>query len=162
MKKGDMGDKSNIGDKGDKSDMGDKSDKSNVSNMRNMGDVGSRREKSSKGYHRLLIWQAANEFVLSIYTTTKGFPKDEIFGLTSQLRRATVSVAANIVEGHSKQSKKDFLRYLDIAKGSLCECEYYLELCCDLGFFNETEYNVLEEKRARVGYLIYKFSNSIR
>lgn len=75
-------------------------------------------QKNKKPYRQLIVWQMAHQFVLKIYEATETFPKQELYGLTSQLRRAAASVALNIVEGYSKQSKKDLLRFLDIAKGS--------------------------------------------
>ncbi len=126
------------------------------------GNKSDRRNKGNKGYHALIVWQRANEFVLLVYKTSKLFPREEIFGLTSQIRRASVSIASNIVEGHAKKSQKDFLRYLDIAKGSLTECEYYLELLLQLDFLNKEQYNALEDKRSEVGYLLFQFCNAIK
>jgi len=79
------------------------------------------------GFQDLRVWQKAHEFVLLIYDITKHFPPNELFGVTSQIRRSAVSICANIAEGHRK-TNKDFLRYLDIAQGSLEETKYYLIL----------------------------------
>lgn len=79
-------------------------------------------DRTGKGFRKLLVWQKANRLVLLVYRFTEKFPKHEMFGLTSQLRRAMVSVPANIAEGGRGQ----FGRYLDIAQGSLAEAEYYL------------------------------------
>jgi len=73
-------------------------------------------------YHNLLVWKRSLEFVTLVYRLVKLFPPDELYGLTSQLRRATVSVMANIAEGRGKASDKDFLRFLYISNGSLNEC----------------------------------------
>ena len=121
-----------------------------------------KRDKSDKGYHRLIVWQKAHEFVMLIYVKTREFPQAELYGLTSQLRRAAVSVAANIIEGHAKTSKKEFLRYLGISKGSLAECEYYLELATQLRFLNKEDYELLENARGKVGYLLYQFIKHLR
>ena len=82
----------------------------------------------------LLVWQKAHGFVMSIYRMSEQFPKSEMYGLTSQLRRAAVSVPANIAEGFGKPTIKDKLRFLDYSKGSLEECRYYLILAKDLGY----------------------------
>ena len=94
----------------------------------------------------LIVWQKAHKFVLSIYRYSEGFPKAEIYGLTSQLRRAAVSVAANIAEGFKKKGKADKTRFLNIAQGSLEECRYYLILAQDLEYCDTSEITLrLEE-----------------
>lgn len=98
-------------------------------------------------------------FVLDTYTYTSGFPKSEIYGLTSQFRRASVSIAANIAEGFRRTTVKEKVRYLTISRGSLEECRYYLILTSDLGFGQNKELqNVLEE----VGKMLHSYSNAIR
>jgi four helix bundle protein len=89
---------------------------------------------SAKVFTDLIVWQKAHEFVLGVYRYTDGFPKAENYGLTSQFRRAAVSVPANIAEGFRKRGKLDKARYYNIAQGSLEECRYYLILSKDLGF----------------------------
>jgi four helix bundle protein len=81
----------------------------------------------------LLIWQKAHQFVLCVYRETERFPRDERYGLTTQLRCSAVSIAANIAEGFVKRGIGDKLRYLNIAQGSLEESRYYLILASDLG-----------------------------
>ncbi len=89
----------------------------------------------SKGsFEDLLVWQKAHKFVLSIYKLTSSFPKDELFGLTSQFRRAALSIAANIAEGYKKKGVKDKLRFYNISQGSIEECRYYLILSRDLNY----------------------------
>ena len=88
----------------------------------------------AKTFQELIVWQKAHQFVLSVYALTKEFPKEEQFGLTSQFRRASISIAANIVEGYSKKGLKDKIRFLNIAQGSLSECQYYLRLANDLEY----------------------------
>jgi len=88
--------------------------------------------KTEKGFRKLLVWQKAHQWVLLVYKLTENFPKHELFGLTSQMRRAAVSVAANMAEGYAAGGKGQFGRYLDIAQGSLAEVEYYLVLATDL------------------------------
>ena len=76
----------------------------------------------SRSFKDLECWQQAHEFVKTVYAVTKQFPEDELYGLTSQFRRAAVSIAANICEGYRKLSRADKLRFLNIAQGSLEEC----------------------------------------
>lgn len=90
--------------------------------------------KRSRSFKDLIVWQKAHQFVLKVYKLTRQFPKEEIFGLTSQFRRAAVSIAANIAEGFARKTKPDKIRVLNIAQGSLEECRYYLILANDLGY----------------------------
>ncbi|MGB9591790.1 MAG: four helix bundle protein [Candidatus Kryptoniota bacterium] len=115
-----------------------------------------------KGFRRLNIWQESHEFAIMVYKATEKFPKEEKFGLTSQIRRAAFSVPANIVEGYAYGSNKKFLQFLDIATGSLAETEYYLLLAKDLNFLEKREYGALEEKRAKVGAYLNKFKQAVR
>src|SRR3989339_447724 len=102
--------------------------------------------KSANTFQDLIVWQKAHEFVLEIYGITKNFPQSEIYGLTSQFRRAAVSIAANIAEGFKKTGKADKLRYYNISQGSLEEVRYYLILSRDLGYGNsEKLFSLLEE-----------------
>jgi len=91
-------------------------------------------DSASKNFKDLIVWQKAHQFVLSVYKMTKDFPKDEMYGLTSQFRRAAVSIAANIAEGFRKNGLLDKLRFYNIAQGSLEECRYYLLLTHDLEY----------------------------
>jgi four helix bundle protein len=89
---------------------------------------------SAKTFEDLIVWQKAHHFVLATYHLSGTFPRAETYGLTSQLRRAAVSIAANIAEGFKKRGKADKLRYYNIAQGSLEESRYYLILVKDLGY----------------------------
>jgi len=91
----------------------------------------------AKSFQDLIVWQKAHAFVLSVYAATRCFPKEELYGLTSQFRRAAVSIPANIAEGFRKQSKPDKARFLNISEGSLEECRYYLILAQDLGHLDK-------------------------
>jgi len=94
----------------------------------------------------LIVWQRAHEFVLSVYRYTRRFPKEELYGLTSQFRRAAVSIPANIAEGYKKRGKSDKARFLNISQGSVEECRYYLILAKDLDYGdNRTDMSRLEE-----------------
>lgn len=88
----------------------------------------------ARSFQDLIVWQRAHHFVLSIYRFSEGFPRHEMYGLTSQLRRAAVSIAANIAEGFKKKTKGDKIRFMNIAQGSVEESRYYLILARDLGY----------------------------
>ena len=90
--------------------------------------------EKSKTFEELIVWQKAHAFTLTVYKISEAFPKHEIYGLTSQFRRAEVSIAANIAEGYRKKSLKDKLNFLSIAHSSLEECRYYIILSKDLGY----------------------------
>ncbi len=113
-------------------------------------------------YHDLLVWKRSVEFVKLVYTLTNYFPKDELCGMTSQLKRSSTSVVANIVEGRGKRTDKDFLRFLYIANGSLDESRCFLELSLDLEFINREQFDFIDKKRSEVGYLLYKLISSIQ
>ena len=113
-------------------------------------------------YERLEAWQAAHRFVLLVYRTTRGFPSEERFGLSSQLRRAAFSVAANIVEGSAKKGPREFRRFLDIAVGSVAEIRYTLRLVKDLELITAEQFNNLETERDSVGRLTWGLYASMR
>lgn len=119
-------------------------------------------ERSDKGFRKLIVWQRAHQLTLLIYKLTENFPKSEIYGLTSQLRRAAVSVPANIAEGYGYGRKGQTGRFLDIAQGSLSEVEYYLILSLDLGYIKQEEYDKSESLRAETGFLLYRLQQSIK
>lgn len=89
---------------------------------------------ATQKFQQLIVWQKAHQFVSDTYHYTKLFPKEEIYALTSQFKRAAISIAANIAEGYKKSGKADKARFLNIAQGSLSECEYYLILSKDLNY----------------------------
>lgn len=99
----------------------------------------------------MVVWQKADDLAVLVYQLTQDFPPDERFGLTSQLRRATVSVPANIVEGAGRHTLKDFRQFLYIAQGSLSEVEYYIHLSQRLGFMQDEVAQRLEMERQEVG-----------
>ena len=114
------------------------------------------------GYHKLIIWQKGREFIRLIYRKTENFPKSEIFGLQSQIRRAAISFSLNIVEGQRRDSKKEFLRFLGIADASLTEVEACLEIAFDLGFLEKVDYEEIENKRMELAIMIRAFIKGIK
>lgn len=120
------------------------------------------RSAKEKGYKKLKAWEKANELVLKVYKYTKTFPKNEEYGLTSQLRRAAISVPANIVEGQASMSKRDFLNFLNIANRSLAEVEYFLELSVELGYLSKEDYSSAERSRFELGSLLNGFIRSLK
>ena len=96
---------------------------------------------SIKSYQDLVVWQKAMDFVVICYAITQNFPKDEIFGLSSQLKRAAVSVPANIAEGHGRATRGEYIHFLGIAQGSLRETETHLLLANRLKFIASEQLN---------------------
>lgn len=115
-----------------------------------------------KGYKKLQVWEKANEYALAVYKVANKFPREELYGITSQLRRAALSVALNIVEGQASTSKRDFLNFLNIANRSLVESEYLLEFSRDLAYLNDLDYETLEKKRRESGLLLTAFIRGVR
>lgn len=100
-------------------------------------------KEETQGFKQLTVWQKAYELALEIYKFSKAFPKEEIYGLTSQMRRAAVSIPANIAEGYERKNRKEYLQFLYIAKGSTGEVETYLSLARDLGYLSSQDYLVM-------------------
>lgn len=100
----------------------------------------------AKTFEDVEVWKKAHQFVLGVYRLSEVFPKHELFGVTSQLRRAAISIPANFAEGFRKTGKADKLRFYNIAQGSLEECRYYLRLVSDLNYATTNELRMeLEE-----------------
>jgi four helix bundle protein len=103
-------------------------------------------QRPARSFRDLKVWRKAHEFVLAVYTFTAGFPRNEVYGLAAQMRRAAVSIAANIAEGFRRRSRADKARFMNLAEGSLEECRYYLILAQDLGYGDTSSMsNALEE-----------------
>jgi len=96
-----------------------------------------------KDFRDLRVWEGAHKLTLEIYRVTATFPKCELYGLTSQVRRCSASIGANIAEGCGKRGNKEFQRYLQIASGSASELDYHLLLSRDLGFLPDAQYRIL-------------------
>ena len=112
-------------------------------------------------FENIIAWQKAHAFVLLVYRVTKHFPKDEIFGLTSQFRRAAVSIEANIAEGYKKLSKADKLRFFNISQGSLEECRDYIILSRDLGYISQIEFEELHKGLEKTSKFLNSYCKAI-
>lgn len=110
-----------------------------------------------QGYKSLNVYKKADELVLEIYKVTTKFPKSELFGLISQIRRAAISIVANIVEGWARKTNNDKVRFYYIARGSLTEVEYYIDLALKLNYISNTDHNKLNAIRTDVGRLLNGF-----
>jgi four helix bundle protein len=113
-------------------------------------------------YKSLHVYQEAHVLVLNIYRITATFPKEELFALTSQMRRAAVSIPANIIEGWARQTVKEQIQFLYIARGSLTELSYYLELSLSLGYLTDNEYGNLKMNADTVARLIHGFMKGVK
>lgn len=125
-----------------------------------MEDANRRVNRSARTFEDLIVWRKAHQAVLGIYKMSAGFPKNETYGLTSQLRRSAVSVPANIAEGFVKRGKSDKARFMNIAEGSLAETRYYLILAKDLGYLvnGDSLFDGIEE----VDRLLDAYTQAIR
>ena len=112
-------------------------------------------------FQNIIAWQKAHEFTKLVYQITKNFPEDERYGLTSQFRRAAVSIGANIAEGYKKLSKADKLRFMNISEGSMAECMNYIILAYDLNYTNEEENSLLSTSIENAGRLLTAYCNGI-
>jgi four helix bundle protein len=115
-----------------------------------------------RDFHTLKVWQKAHELVLGLYKASANFPPAEIYGLTSQIRRAGVSIAANIAEGCGRGSKLDFARFMGISMGSASEVEYHLMLARDLDFLKDTQYSPLVAQVTEVKRMLTSFLKKLR
>jgi four helix bundle protein len=116
------------------------------------------KNKPTKSFEELLVWKKAHQFVLEVYSITRSFPKNEMFGLTSQFRRAAISIAANISEGYKRRGKADKVRFMNISQASIEECRYYLRLSKDLDY--EYNNNLLSNLK-EISKMLEAYINSI-
>lgn len=113
-------------------------------------------------FKELLVWQKSIDFVTDIYRATELFPKSEIYGLISQIRRAAVSIPSNIAEGNSRRSKPDYLQFLKIARGSCAETETQLTICKNLNLLNEESYLKLNQGIIEITKMLNGLINSLQ
>jgi four helix bundle protein len=114
-----------------------------------------------QGFRELRVWHDAMTLVEHVYLLTNAFPKHEIYGLSSQLQRAAVSVPANIAEGNARRHTKDYLRHISIARGSLAEVETYLELAPRLGYADRSSIQPLVDLSGAVGRQLTALRNTL-
>ena len=115
-----------------------------------------------RDFRKIEAWQLADDLAVAVYEATKGFPKEEVYGITSQIRRAVTSVAANIVEGASRESAKDYAHFLQIARGSLAETQYFLHLSRRLGYLDQGGAVQLEQAARRVFGCLHGLIQAVR
>ncbi|MCC9071362.1 four helix bundle protein [Flavobacterium sp. F-65] len=113
-------------------------------------------------FRKLLIWQKSMSLITKIYISTNNFPKEEIFGLTSQIRRSSISIPSNIAEGLGRESNKEFLRFLNISIGSLFEMQTQLEIAKNIAYLNENEFNILYEDSREVERMLVSFIKKLK
>jgi four helix bundle protein len=113
-------------------------------------------------FRKLKVWEKSHQLTLVIYKASMNFPKDEQYGLTSQLRRASSSVAANIAEGCGRRTDLDFARFLQNAMGSASELEYHLLLAHDLGYWASTDYQVCDAQVNEIKKMLVAFIGKLR
>lgn len=114
-----------------------------------------------RGYRKLIVWKRMQELVVLVYRLTESFPKSEVFGLQSQMRRAAVSVISNFIEGYLKKSIKEKLLFLERSETSLLELIAQTEVCLMIGYFSEESYQIIEDKKREVGYLLYRYISAL-
>ncbi|MBW1949834.1 MAG: four helix bundle protein [Deltaproteobacteria bacterium] len=114
-----------------------------------------------KSYRDLLVWQKAMDMTVQVYAICKMLPKEETYGLRSQMTRAAASVAANIAEGHARGSTKEYTHFLAIAKGSLMETETFLDLALRLGYIEEHQAQPVQEKITEVSKMLTVLRNKL-
>jgi four helix bundle protein len=116
----------------------------------------------SQSFRDLLVWQKAMQLTVAIYRLTQGFPREEVYGLTSQIRRAAVSVPSNIAEGQGRLNSAEFRQFLGIARGSICEIQTQLEIARALQFGKPELVNDAESLSHEVGKMLYSFLESLK
>lgn len=112
-------------------------------------------------HKNLIVFQKADELAFQIYKITESFPKNEIFSLTSQIRRAALSIPTNIVEGYARRSKKELIQFINIALGSLAETEYLIDFSMRLGYYKPKDNNI-QNLIEEVGKLLWSFYRSVK
>lgn len=114
-----------------------------------------------RNYQDLQVWTKAHSLTLDLYRMSRGFPREEIYGLTSQMRRAAVSIGANLAEGCGRRARGDLARFVRIALGSASELDYHLLLCRDLGFLKIEDFGRSKERLTEVRKMLTSFLTSV-
>ncbi len=118
--------------------------------------------ENTERWQNLDIWKEADDLAYRVYCTTSKFPKEEIYGITSQLRRSALSVPTNIVEGYSRRGDRELSRFVNIALGSLGETKYLIMFSSKLGYLNDSEHQQLWEVAGDLGRKLWKFYEKVR
>lgn len=113
-------------------------------------------------FRNLLVWQKSMSLITKIYVSTKKFPKEEIYGLTSQIRRSSISIPSNIAEGFGRDSNKEYLRFLNVSIASLFELQTQLEIAKNIEYLTQEEYNNLYEDSREVDRMLVAFINKVK
>ena len=116
---------------------------------------------SAQSFEDLLVWQKAHQYVLEIYRVTRSFPKEEMFGLVNQMRRASASITANIAEGFVRIGQKDKLHFYNISQGSLEETRNFVILSKDLGYISEMEKTELKQRAAEISRMLNAYCQNL-
>ena len=116
----------------------------------------------AQSFRELMVWQKAMQLTVSVYELTREFPRDELYGLTSQARRAAVSLPSNIAEGHGRLNRREFRQFLGIARASNCELQTQLELARRLGYGNPRHIQESERLSHEVGRMLYAMLESLK
>jgi four helix bundle protein len=119
-----------------------------------MSDGSEKPRRRVKSFRDLIVWQKARFLVPAVYQVTKSWPRDEQFGLTAQVRRAVISIGANIAEGQGRLGPKEFVHHLSISHGSLCELQMLLISASDHGYLSSDELDALEQRTEEVGRMV--------
>jgi four helix bundle protein len=114
-----------------------------------------------KSYRELRVWQSAMELVERVYHLTRTFPREEMYGLSSQLQRAAVSVPSNIAEGHTREHLKEYLHHISMAQASLAELETQLEIAARLSYLTQEKLSQALERTGSLGRQLYSLRNSL-
>lgn len=118
--------------------------------------------KGKSGFENLSVWQKSMLLALQVYSLCKKFPKDETYGIVSQIRRAAISIPSNIAEGAERNSKKEFVQFLSIAKGSCSELKTQIILSYKVGYIEEKDYNLIMETINEVNYFLLRLRDSMK
>ena len=114
-----------------------------------------------RDFRKIQVWQKAHEVTLRLYKVTSSFPKEELYGLTSQIRRAAASIPANIAEGCGRDSQTELARFVHIASGSASELDYHLLLAHDLGFIDKGNYQELNNLLSEIKRMLHGFERTV-
>jgi len=117
---------------------------------------------SEDRWRNLEVWKLADSLALRVYKETRGFPKEELFGLTSQVRRAALSVPTNLVEGYSRKGDKELAHFVNIALGSLAETRYLMDFAHRLGYFGKDVYDAIEAEADLLGKMLWRFYEKVK